>query len=215
MGETAQSERSASVSQKGRGRGRGMNQSETSTQQEVHSTTRVYNIKTNDDHDDHEIIINYDVIIDFHPDKTNVVADALSQKTFAALRALDARLSMSECGALLAKLKLKSKLLDRFKDLQGKDDKCLKRMDQVKNEGNKDFEIRFDGNLYYRMRLVISDDEELNKDLLIEAHCSPLTMHHGENKMYMDLKSQYWWPGMKRDITEFVSKCLTYQQVKA
>ena len=32
--------------------------------------------------------------------------------------------------------------------------------------------------------------------------------------MYHDLKNTYWWNGMKRDIADFVSKCLTCQQVK-
>ena len=41
------------------------------------------------------------------------------------------------------------------------------------------------------------------------------TMHPGGNKMYQDLKQFYWWKGMKIDVTEHVSKCLTCQQVKA
>ncbi|KAA3470809.1 integrase [Gossypium australe] len=32
--------------------------------------------------------------------------------------------------------------------------------------------------------------------------------------MYNDLKQLYWWSGMKRDISEFVSRCLVCQQVK-
>ncbi|KAA3466360.1 Gag protease polyprotein [Gossypium australe] len=32
--------------------------------------------------------------------------------------------------------------------------------------------------------------------------------------MSNDLKKMYWWLGMKRDIFEFVSKCLICQQVK-
>ncbi|KAL5784668.1 hypothetical protein ACOSQ2_007060 [Xanthoceras sorbifolium] len=40
-------------------------------------------------------------------------------------------------------------------------------------------------------------------------------MHPGSTKMYRDLKTQYWWSGMKRDMVEFVNRCMTCQQVKA
>ncbi|KAK6151820.1 hypothetical protein DH2020_014455 [Rehmannia glutinosa] len=33
--------------------------------------------------------------------------------------------------------------------------------------------------------------------------------------MYRDLKIHYWWPGMKRDIAQYVEQCLTCQQIKA
>jgi hypothetical protein len=33
--------------------------------------------------------------------------------------------------------------------------------------------------------------------------------------MYKDLKTRYWWYGMKRDITEYISLCDTCQRVKA
>ena len=50
--------------------------------------------------------------------------------------------------------------------------------------------------------------------LLFEAHNKVFTMHPGGNKMYQDLKQHYWWKGMKRDVTEYMSKCLSCQQVK-
>ncbi|GJV95860.1 putative nucleotidyltransferase, ribonuclease H [Tanacetum coccineum] len=37
----------------------------------------------------------------------------------------------------------------------------------------------------------------------------------GADKMYHDLRDMYWWPGMKRDIATYVSKCLTCSKVKA
>ena len=33
--------------------------------------------------------------------------------------------------------------------------------------------------------------------------------------MYHNIRDLYWWDGMKKDIADFVSKCLTCQQVKA
>ena len=56
---------------------------------------------------------------------------------------------------------------------------------------------------------------DLRKKILYESHNTVFTMHPGGNKMYQDMKQYYWWRGMKKDISEYVSKCLTCQQVKA
>ncbi|GJS05411.1 putative reverse transcriptase domain-containing protein [Tanacetum coccineum] len=48
-----------------------------------------------------------------------------------------------------------------------------------------------------------------------EAHTSRYSVHPGADKMYYDLRDLYWWPGMKRDIAEYVIKCLTCSQIKA
>ena len=55
---------------------------------------------------------------------------------------------------------------------------------------------------------------ELKKKLMYESHNTVFTMHPGGNKMYQDLKQYYWWRMMKKDVTEYVYKCLTCQQVK-
>jgi hypothetical protein len=33
--------------------------------------------------------------------------------------------------------------------------------------------------------------------------------------MYSNLKRQFWWIGMKKDISPYVDRCLTYQKMKA
>jgi hypothetical protein len=33
-----------------------------------------------------------------------------------------------------------------------------------------------------------------------EAHCSRYSLHLGTNKMYQDLKNNFWWTRMKREI---------------
>ncbi|GKC20657.1 putative reverse transcriptase domain-containing protein [Tanacetum coccineum] len=48
-----------------------------------------------------------------------------------------------------------------------------------------------------------------------EAHATRYSIHPGADKMYYDLRGLYWWPGMKKDIATYVSKCLTCSKVKA
>lgn len=51
--------------------------------------------------------------------------------------------------------------------------------------------------------------------LLSEAHNLAYLIHPGSDKMYFDLRDLYWWPGMKRDVAQYVSECVTCLQVKA
>ncbi|GJZ80691.1 putative reverse transcriptase domain-containing protein [Tanacetum coccineum] len=56
---------------------------------------------------------------------------------------------------------------------------------------------------------------DVRTQIMDEAHKSKYYVHPGANKMYYDLRDRYWWPGMKKDITVYVSKCLTCLKVKA
>ena len=49
-----------------------------------------------------ELIKDYDCVIDYHLRKANVVVDALSRKTVQTLRALNAYLSLSDDGTVVA-----------------------------------------------------------------------------------------------------------------
>ena len=64
-------------------------------------------------------------------------------------------------------------------------------------------------------RMCVPEYGELKKDIMEEAHSSSYAMHPNSTKMYRTLKEHYWWNGMKKEITGFISRCLTCQQVKA
>ena len=63
--------------------------------------------------------------------------------------------------------------------------------------------------------MCIPDVGELRSTILTKAHNSKYTVHPCATKMYQDLRQFYWWEGLKRDVTDFVYRCLTCQQVKA
>ena len=56
---------------------------------------------------------------------------------------------------------------------------------------------------------------ELKNEILHDAHNSRYSIHPGSTKMYQDLKKNFWWPNMKKEIAEWVSRCDTCQRVKA
>ena len=90
-----------------------------------------------------------------------------------------------------------------------------KKVQMVKDGDKTRFSVKEEGSLYFQDKLCVPDDKELKQKLLFEAHNTIFIMHPGGNKMYQDLKEQYWWKRMKRDVTEYMSKCLMCQQVKA
>ena len=77
-----------------------------------------------------------------------------------------------------------------------------------------EFTAKEDGFLYYRDQVCVPNDDELKKFILEEAHGGSFSMHPNSTKMYQDLKTSYWWSGMKRDVSEFVTKCMVCQKVK-
>ncbi|KAK1694553.1 hypothetical protein QYE76_011250, partial [Lolium multiflorum] len=52
---------------------------------------------------------------------------------------------------------------------------------------------------------------ELKQVILKEAHDTLYSIHPGGTKMYQDLKEQFWWHGMKREIGSYIAKCDIYQ----
>ena len=177
-----------------------------------------------------ELIKDYELIIEYHPGKANVVADALSRKSSTTLayirttyvpllvemKALRINLDYDDSGALLANFVVRPSLVDQIRLSQMQDEKLVKEIQKIMNgEANENFSITEDGMLTLRGRACVPDVEDLRKMIMEEAHCSAFAMHPGSTKMYRTIRENYWWSGMKRDIADFVSRCLVCQQVKA
>ena len=115
----------------------------------------------------------------------------------------------------MAELIAKLDLLNRVLEAQNNDEKIAAIVNQNRVGKETEFTAKDDGFLYYKDQVCVPNDDELKKSILKEAHSGSFAMHPGSTKMYQDLKTSYWWFKMKRDVLEFVTKCMVCQKVKA
>ncbi|KAL0546149.1 hypothetical protein IC582_016055 [Cucumis melo] len=154
-----------------------------------------------------ELVKDYDCEILYHQGKANVVADALSRK-------------VSHSTALITRQAPLHRDLDRA-EIAVSVGAVTMQLAQLTKCGLAEagqaveFSISSDGGLLFERRLCVPSDSAVKTELLSEAHSSPFSMHPISTKMYQDLKRVCWWRNMKREVAEFVSKCLVCQQVKA
>ncbi|XP_016755139.1 uncharacterized protein [Gossypium hirsutum] len=159
-----------------------------------------------------KLLKDYDCMIEYHLGKVNVVADALSHRVKSDLRAMLSHLSWLDNGSLLAELQVKPIWIEQIKSKQLMDETLGARLRQVENGKTSDFGINSEGVLCFCGRMCIPKDNDLRQSILQEAHSSLYAMHPGGNKMYQNLRKLYWWPGLKRELMEFVGKCLVCQK---
>ena len=78
----------------------------------------------------------------------------------------------------------------------------------------RDFALGSDKVLRFQGRVCIPDDTEVKRLILEEGLQSRLGLHPGMTKMYQDRKETFWWQGMKKNVAQFLSACLTCQKAK-
>ncbi|CAH9146848.1 unnamed protein product [Cuscuta epithymum] len=180
-----------------------------------------------------ELINDYDLEIQYHEGKANVVADALSRKSEHSCRATwilpeelfrdfqRLSLEVKQYGEVDGEIQLRTmtvipSIFEEIKNGQPGDVKLERIKEGMKDGVNGPFKIHEDGSIRYKGRWCVPlKCAYIKKQIMDEGHNTPYSVHPGGDKLYKDLKKNFWWPGMKKEVAEFVSRCLNCQKVKA
>ena len=109
---------------------------------------------------------------------------------------------------------VESTLEQEIRNGQKEDEGIKKIVKLLREDKAPGFRIDQEGIVWFKHRLCVPDIQRIKDIILKEVHESSYSIHLGGTKMYQDLKDQYWWYGMKRDIGEYVALCDTCQRVK-
>jgi hypothetical protein len=146
-----------------------------------------------------ELIKDYDLGINYHPGKVNVVADTLSRRSHVSQLVVDSmpfelceefdNLNLRIVVNIEAmEMEVCSSLLQEIRRGQLEDDKVQEIKRNIKEEKSSGFSEDDEGVLWYKGMICIPNVKKLKDKILHEAHESTYSIHPGGNKMYHDEK---------------------------
>jgi hypothetical protein len=169
--------------------------------------------------------MDYDLKIHYHLGKANVVADALSRKSYVNATMVSQmpwelykefkRLNLGFIAHTEGiTIEVEPTLEQEIRKGQLEDPKIQEIKEMIEAGKAPDFIEDEHGTVLFRKRICVPDVDDVHEKILQEAHDSAYSIHPGSTKMYQDLKERYWWYGMKRDVAAHVALCDVCQRVK-
>jgi hypothetical protein len=145
-----------------------------------------------------DFLCEYDFDIRYIKGKDNKVADALSRKVHE-LHATTISMYRTE---------LKDIILEAANaDLQYQI--LVEKLQQHEKPQTKEcYTLGTDDLLLYKNRVYVPNDIELKLAILKEMHNVTYAGHLGYQKTVAAVKSHYFWSGMKKEIAEYIARCM-------
>jgi hypothetical protein len=143
-----------------------------------------------------EFLCEYDFDIKHIKGKENKVADALNRRVHE-LHATTISMYRTDIKSRISKA--------ANTDLQYKD--LVAKLQQGKMPQKvENYNLETNGPLLYKNRIYVPNVQELKLMILNEMHNVPYVGHPGYQKTVAAVKRHYFWPGMKKEIVEYIAR---------
>ncbi|CAM8968817.1 unnamed protein product [Rhodiola kirilowii] len=148
-------------------------------------------------------LLGFDFNVIYTPGKDNIPADALSRLPVAAPPELCA-ISTPVLGILRA-----------LRILTTTNTATCKLLTDIQTSPASfpDYTLR-DDLILYRNRLLVPDDSAVRQLIIHEFHNTPIGGHAGIQRTVARISSNFYWPGLRKDVTDYINQCAICQQVK-
>jgi len=109
-------------------------------------------------------------------------------------------------------------IIEKIKKARGKDEEVVRIVEKMKKVGVKLIqgeEWKIEGELVLKEgKVYVLKDEELRAEIIQLHHNVLMARHGGKWKMVELVTRNYWWPGMTREVGQYVEGCDLCQQMK-
>uniref|UniRef100_A0A670KGS1 Gypsy retrotransposon integrase-like protein 1 n=1 Tax=Podarcis muralis TaxID=64176 RepID=A0A670KGS1_PODMU len=161
-----------------------------------------------------EFFADFDFKIEYIPGDNNVMADALSRKPQyleeAAPSAAKHIFAPEAWACASATVDL-----DAVRRALQEDPFAQAKMEEVHKGTAKDDEFQIRDGLLIRKGALYVPGDDLRARVLQQLHDAPTAGHFGKEKTVELVARDFWWPKMRGEVADYVSRCDTCQRAKS
>jgi hypothetical protein len=87
-------------------------------------------------------------------------------------------------------------------------------VNHVLRDSSQWIEYMIQGGLLFKGNQLCIPKFSMRDNLLKEKHSGGLARQFGHDKTFAQVRSSYYWPGMRTDVIKFMNRCRIYQCAK-
>ena len=109
-------------------------------------------------------------------------------------------------------------LLEKVRQLRVKDNEVIKVVEEMKQTGVKMLKDKkqqeVDGIMYKEEKVYVPKDDKLRAEIIRLYYNIPVEEHRGQQKTIELVTRNFWWPGVTKEVKQYVEECNSCQRNK-